>query len=306
MEDSVKFIEISLLLLTEITKRYILKKEFKRKIESNNYKIYKQGLDDGILLYSNFPKRTIDDILYYEEIFGTNISEELKDIFNKFINYVDYQNIEYCLVNLSSLKIDKRKNIKEILFDFAKLSLTSGYYDTKDNKITIIFNNKNVLSHEFLHMASTSYFDHRLCGFHIITDFYDDMTSRDMGVGLNEGYTELLNSRIFSSNKKSNAYKLNVEIAKLIECFFDSPKEMEYAYFHSNISAVYDAICKYSNREEFFYIIKTLDSLTRYFVPTDIKEYYQLKLKLHEIIKRSKDGEKIEKFEKVLSKNSYR
>ena len=78
-------------------------------------------------------------------------------------------------------------------------------------------------------MSST--IDKYNCGFQVYTKF-----NKILGIGINEGYTELLNHIIF--NSKSIAYYHNVKIAKLIETFFESENEMESAYFHSDIETL--------------------------------------------------------------------
>ncbi|MBR2840406.1 MAG: hypothetical protein IKF01_00885 [Bacilli bacterium] len=298
MDELIKFFEVFGLLILYSSEMIISKNCFKKSNRKNNYKLYKYGFNDIILSVSSFPKRSIKDILYYEELLDTDYPKELKDIFSKFVNYVNPENLEYSLFNLVSIKLENRRTFKDLLKIFTD-DITLGYYDAFKNKINIIFNEKHVLSHEFLHMASTSYFNPHLCGFNII-NCNNDSSFTNFGTGLNEGYTELLNSRIFYGGKKSKSYKLNVEIVKLLECFFDNPSDMQYAYFHNDINSVYKSFCQYGNRYEFFYVINELDNLTKLITPTDMKDYYKLKLKLYEIIKRSDDEKKISNFEKVL------
>ena len=89
-------------------------------------------------------------------------------------------------------------------------TMQAGNYNPYNNTITLFHKKKDILSHEFLHMASTR--DKYRCGFHLQTRF-----NQEIGRGLNEGYTELLNKRIF--NSKSFSYFHNVKIARLIEIF---------------------------------------------------------------------------------------
>lgn len=227
-----------------------------------------------------------------------NISypQELKDIIIKFKEYIDKENLIICLQRLNGVQINYINilhDIKKYLHNFVS---NEGSYIPKDNTINIykIFDKKSVLAHEFLHMASTG--DNQSSGFcTCLEDIW-------IGNGLDEGYTELLNKRIFKNKKISYSY--NVEIIELLELFFDNPKDMEYAYFHNNIYIVYQTFLKYGTKEEFFKLIQTLDNL----IETDIPFYQRInktktKIKLYKILKRSNDKNKILNAKKLLDKD---
>ena len=221
---------------------------------------------------------------------------ELKNIVSKFKNYVDDENFNICLQRLSTLQINYiniLNDIKKYLQNFCE---NDGDYIAIDNTIDIyrFFDKESVLSHEFLHMAST--------GKEGISGFCTLLKDVWIGDGLDEGYTELLNSRIFQN--KNISYKYNIEIVKLIEILFDDPKDMQYAYFHNNIFIIYKTFLKYGTKEEFFQTIQTLDNL----IETDIPIYKRItatktKLNLYQIIKRSNDKEKIKQAKNLLDKD---
>lgn len=269
----------------------------------SNYKIYKDGMDMNILRGAFLPKTSLQYILDLEEMLDFAIPSEFKEIFSDFIKYIDPENLEFCLKNLLTIRINSKHSIKEHFSNIIAPNMVSGFYNNKLNEIDIYFKKRHVLSHEFLHMASTCDSNRNLCGFLVFG--FDSFTGcyDYFGSGLNEGYTELLNTRIFLDGKKTGSYLQNVKIVGLIECFFDNYKDMEYAYFHNDISAVYDAFCKYGTREEFFTIMNELDNYASGFKNSDYINSIRVQLKLYEIIKRSGDDKKIAKFEAILQDN---
>ena len=231
----------------------------------------------------------------------TTYPKELTELVKQFKNYVSPENFVTCLNNLKTININHltlEKDIKAYLINLKSMSPKSGIYFPYQNEINIYddISNKTILSHEFLHMASTN--DKYNCGFYIITRFDDE----ELGRGINEGYTELLNHRIF--NSKNKAYYHNVKIARLFEIFFDNPKDMEYAYFHGHLEPLYEVFSLYGTKEEFLEIMNNLDNLATTNIPiyntiTSIKT----QLKLYQIIKRSQNKEKLAKFKNILDEN---
>lgn len=270
-------------------------------ITTNNYKIYKYGLSNWPLHYTAvFPLRSFGDIISMEEIYDCDFPLELRKIFSKFVNYVDPLNLEYVLHNLESVSVvytDK----KDDLNGFASNQNWTGSYKPFHNQISIFEKNDLTLSHEFLHMASTSPTNPPMTGFSIVSLDNEKQNIIFFGDGLNEGYTELLNIRIFGNDRSQCAYAANVRIVRLLECFFDNYRDMEWAYFHNNIDLLYRAFCKYGTRSEFFTIINQLDLFLNDYDPIT---YYKVLSKLHDIIKRSNDPDKIRKFEEILYKDS--
>lgn len=274
-------------------------REINRKI---NYKLYKDGIADSVLKMATLPYQSFELILNIEEWFDGPYPEELKDIFSKFVQYIDPLNLESCIVNLRSVKIEDSVTFREFIYNLLSTQGVSGSYYSGYNLIKLIKNKKHVLSHEFLHMASTSTMNRSLCGFSVMG--YDTMhqTTDYFGTGLNEGYTELLNGRFFNDGK-IYSYPYNVQIVKLIECFFDDYKEMESAYFHNNIDAVYKAFCKYGTREEYFSIMNSLDNYATVSMLDDYFDALKVQFKILEIIKRSNDEDKIKKCEEIIRDN---
>lgn len=282
------------------TQKQIQIKYRRNKITNSNYKLYKNGLDDDIFSYMKLSPPTYEYILLIEELYDSDYPIILKDIFSKFINYIDNINLDYCIRNLNSIKIKEVYEIEEKIYRFLFDEKALGCYYPYSNRIELYSKKPHVLSHEFLHMASTASWNTNLCGFHLSTKL-KDKNIQEIGVGLNEGYTELLNSRIFYNNEKPKSYQKNVRIVKLLECFFEDYKDMEQAYFNNDLNKVYEKICRYASRDEFFLILNELDLYAKASNSImDIKRFLKLEFKIYEIVKRSNDEKFIDKFEKIF------
>lgn len=271
-----------------------------KQIKNNHLKLYKHTGDIEPNKRQKNPfvtllmdKKSKD---YLNALNSMNIPEQLKDIVEKFKNYVEPEDLKFCVHNLQSVSINHKNiliDIKDYIQNFARSVVAAGNY-SYDNQINLFFTKNGVLSHEFLHMASH---DNDCIG------FQSNVHNEEIGRGLNEGYTELLNQRIFTGKKRST-YQKNVKMAGLFELFFDNPKDMQHAYFKANLDTVFDEFRKHGTKEEFFEIMQDLDNFARAYIPIkdDIK-YIKMQLKLYDIIKRSNNKEKIRKFEEELDKN---
>ena len=272
----------------------------KNKNKTRNWKLYKLIPD---INHENCP--TIHKAYISQKSLNTlkkifeqaKYPEELKEIVQIFKNKVSEENFYITMKNLQTIRINTiEKDLKYYLQNIITDStMQAGNYNPYNNTITLFHKKKDILSHEFLHMASTR--DKYRCGFNLQTRF-----NQEIGRGLNEGYTELLNKRIF--NSKSFSYFHNVKIARLIETFFDNPKDMENAYFNGNLEEILKQFLNYGTKEEFFQIMNSLDNLatTTSFIFNQF-ETIKTELNLYKIIKRSKDQNKINNFEQILNEN---
>lgn len=131
----------------------------------------------------------------------------------------------------------------------------SGYYNASSNKIVYML--KNALGHEFLHMAS-SFFDRklnlRLVGFEIVQG------QVVVGKGLNEGFTELYNSRLFADEKISS-YKNIIPACLILELFFKNPNTIRKYYFRADLPALIKHLEHFMSRDEAFCFILALDDV---------------------------------------------
>lgn len=222
--------------------------------------------------------------------------DEVKDYIEKLANYTKEENLKTVYKNLKNLKI-KRKPLLLI-------SGTAGTYDAKKNYINYIF--KSSIGHEFLHLASADY-DPKKKEYQV--GFSQRRKSAVVGKGLNEGYTELLASRIYNKENKVEAYKELVKLTELLEYFFDDPKEIEKYYFNHDLPGFIHRMEQYIPRKEFLDIIKGMDKLLLYsslpispfptyeFFKIQMKLYYWFNAQNHSSLKRSA-------FEQAIQKNA--
>lgn len=193
-----------------------------------------------------------------------NINKNLSPMANKIIN-VFLRKIEKYPYNSKIMEF----NLKTIKFEYQNMDYAYGKYDFFDN--TVLFNklNLNVLFHELLHM-STTYIDEErqmvFCGFSELSENFS------FGIGLNEGYTELLTSRL--TNRKSSyiteiqlenpsiAYSVNIQACQLIEQIIGKEKLEKY-YFDLNVMGLIDELAKYTDKKSTIAFIKKLDLYTK-------------------------------------------
>ncbi len=180
------------------------------------------------------------------------------------------------------------------------LSASAGTYDSSSNTIEYVL--KSSLGHEFLHLAS-SYYNEKsgldLSGF----EQYSYVDKVLIGTGLNEGYTELLATRLYNHDKVST-HKNEVKIARLFEFFFDDKKEMEKYYFNHDLPGFINYMIQFEEKGKIIKLLLDIDTLYRLIEP--MKTYYSVKiqLQLYKIFRsKCKDSPKLEEFKELVYKN---
>lgn len=162
----------------------------------------------------------------------------------------------------------------------------------------IIYSVDTSLGPEFLHLAS-SYYDKEnktaFCGFR----------QKSIGSGINEGYTELLASRIYNEDNKITAYYEEVKIAKLLEFFFDNPKDIENLYFNCNLSGLISYLENYAERSEIIKILLDIDYINSLSTSignlSSISKYLDIQITLYNwFVAKNKDSEKLQQFKELI------
>ncbi len=170
-----------------------------------------------------------------EKFKDTPYIELLWYFYNTLIDNVSEDNMRYFYDNIGTLDI-KRERF---------LSLAEGYYDAETNTISLPKRRLDFksLSHELLHMSSTVIKDGvEYCGF----SAYDK--SLNIGSGINEGYTELTNTRLFGKDEYIS-YELQILFAKLVEKIVGK-EEMKNLYFNADLKGLINNLALYNRKED--------------------------------------------------------
>ena len=229
---------------------------------------------------------------YYNKINSNDIvkikmvpSKDYKvgNVDDSFIESIEYYaNIVFNFIETIEKKFPKEtlsnfyNNINSITIEEVKQIIgkkdATGFYDFFYNKIGLKENQIASIYHELFHMSSTRkvgkvYY----CGFAI----YDKDDS--YGIGLNEGYTQLMTERYFENDRTLNflernygiinhkhavgkSYSLQTFIAFKVEQIIGKDK-MEKMYLNANPYGLREELMKYASKAEINKFILNLDFL---------------------------------------------
>ena len=184
-----------------------------------------------------------------------NIIEELYKKLSKDPN-VNLSNFKR---NLSTLALRNIEEAEELnVYD------AEAIYDYFDNEI---FCDEDVtvrtLVHELLHMASTYYGENaksvRFCG------FTQEKLGNQIGVGLTEGYTELLSKRYFNEKEYmigvTDGYIVEMSIVESLEKIVEKDK-LTNLYFNADLKGLISELKKYNDLENILKFIRSIDTIT--------------------------------------------
>ena len=194
-------------------------------------------------------------------------NKEIKDAINEFLEVLTnnfpreiltnfYNNIHDMQIHMTDYKL---KNI------FHKIEF-NGSFNAKTNTIKLNKNDQNyeAIYHELFHMASTVSVDND-----IYSGFRQHKTynsKNDIGVGINEGYTQALTERYFGHIEGIKySYPFETFVACLIEEIIGEDKMAKY-YFNSNLYGLIDELSQYNLPNNVMKFIYNLDFLNK--IPT--------------------------------------
>ena len=204
------------------------------------------------------------------------ILQELVDIFIRTLEInINVYNLNAMYNNLSTLRIENKHSIRKILSRIITDYMINGEYYLYENIISILpLINKNIISkyigiskeeyivnlyHELLHMSSTiidKYNKIAYSGFYQ-TNKYDN---EEIGVALDDAYTEMLLYRLFNISKEYTSYEYEISITKIIEEIV-SVDTMTNLYFNANLYDLVSILSKYSNKKDIINFILDLDEI---------------------------------------------
>lgn len=219
----------------KIVKQYIVK--CKKEYVPENFDIYK---------YLKYGK--LDDII---ESFNNTFEEKLGKDRKKFFN-VHIKNLKISEVPKKNMEVNHRS--------------TSGTYLPLKNKITLYGNLNDCLEvserlmHELLHMSSNKA-KGLVAGLSIST--VKDNLYGTTGKGLDEGYTELLNSRYFAMQEYYSGYRKEMILAAGIEKLIGKEKMLD-DYFKYTLFDLLIELNEYTDSKQMSLdIINRIDKLNR-------------------------------------------
>ena len=197
----------------------------------------------------------------------------IKDFFDRLDYSFGHCNLSLFFQNFKTLKIKERnKNLLDYLNILVAGQSAAAEYDQKENKMYIVDQEeqklRNLVSHELLHMATSKEDETTMCcGFHQI----NKKTGINIGIALNEGYTEHLNQQYFYPDYFDDSYLHEQSIAYEIEKIVGKQK-MEQLYFNADLYGLIQELTKYASLEEIITLLRDFDKLHVKAVPLEQKE----------------------------------
>lgn len=208
----------------------------------------------------NFGDSEIGEIInYFSNVLKKNFSNQELKIF--------YENLESLGIPVITKQMEKY---------FKKMKFGGGY-NHKDNEIYLIKTKKELIFHELFHVA-TNY-----CGED--KNKHIGLSIDNIGLGINEGYTDFMVQKYFNSNYKTN-YQYYTDIVKIFEQFIGREK-MEHFYMTANLNGMIDELNQYTDIKDILQVIKNADELYKLLYlkkeKNEKKDYFKGKLLFEEI-----------------------
>ena len=216
-------------------------------------------------------------------------NEAIYEFYRELTRHTSPENLRNFVSNIqfATLDINDSKKKKKCVFQ--------SFYDQKKNKITIYTQLPETLTHDLLHLSSNNQHA-KTNGFHTYGTFKKD--SYEIGNGLDEGYTEILNQRYFQQ-VAINSPKL-VRLSSLIEKFYQNPKYMETDYFNACLENLILELTKSMDIKDAINIVLKIDYVAIH--PNDHIFYHKLINKLIELYRQSHKRQETKEFAKEAKK----
>lgn len=182
--------------------------------------------------------------------------KKIKEFEKKLLN-IKYFNYSFFYHNVRTLKIDRHESL-------SKYKVFIANYNPIKNVINIT--DEKSFPHELNHMSS-SYYD---------GDDYSGLSQNGLGIGINEGYTELLTERYYFHG---DSYPVERKIANNLEKITEKDK-MEECYYTANLYDFVEELKQYDSEENVLNFLNCVDIIS------DLVDNYVLcRLYYHMLIK---------------------
>lgn len=192
----------------------------------------------------------------YERIVSSKFKEAVKKFTEVLTSNFALEDLALFFNNINELKI-KTKNFN--IVDLLCNKLIAGVYNVKNNSIIMDENYLSSIYHELFHMASSTTKDGIFYTGFKQSSFKIGFTN--IGMGINEGYTELLSQRYFiEDSDPSPNYDYSVHIAKKLEILVGKEKMKKY-YLNANLPGLINELKKYSSEKDISEFITGTDFL---------------------------------------------
>lgn len=228
---------------------------YRSKKRDNWYKLYRQNKYKKIIPIHKSLKinsqSQVDNNIILEKTLGNEILE-FKNILQTKLSHV---NLNYLFNNLNNIEINTQKLQ---LYNFIFNRKASGMYKISKNLIYVSKDGElDALYHELFHMSSSIINKKRDIMFSGFSQ-HSKKKNYSIGIGINEGYTQLLTKRYFDDVYEiRDAYVFEVGIAEMLEKIIGKDK-MEFLYFKADLYGLVKELSKYM---EFTHIMTFIDEM---------------------------------------------
>ena len=187
-----------------------------------------------------------------KRILGLKYGEKVLQFAHKLIEVFPREVLNNFYYNISYVKIQDL-NKKRLVFS----TNTVGTHDTMTNTIQIEEKHASAtINHELFHMSSSKYENGVIySGFSQTAGFF----KRDIGDGINEGYTEVLTNRYFYPTINSSfTYSYLEDVAKHLEKIVGKEK-MEELYLKADLLGLINELKQYATEDEIMEFLTSTD-----------------------------------------------
>lgn len=175
------------------------------------------------------------------------VIENFKEVMKKNLSMENYNIL---INNIKKVKVKHKRN-KD-----TDINIITGNIDDK-GIITLYELDDITLYHELFHASSTYYDekqDNSFSGFH----HHLRNPRKFIGLGFNEGYTQLLTERYFNNSQSNDSYVNEVHYVKLIENLIGKEKLLNL-YLKSDLNNLILELCKNNSEEQVFEFLTNMD-----------------------------------------------